>query len=73
MSKFLEVINNTSSQIKLICTRGHIVLTEPHHTEIPYKKGEIHSRNCIYLNPAHWKICPKRLLPIKNTKTNEIQ
>lgn len=68
MSKLLDVVNDISSHIVLECTQGHIVNIQYHALAIgintkgiiSYKKGERHSRNCIFLNPGKWKIAAKK-------------
>lgn len=58
MSELLKVINNTSSDVKLMCIQAHIVKLE--EFEKSYRKGEIHPRNVIYLIPGKWKIAAKK-------------
>lgn len=62
--KLLDVINDTTSTVRLQCIRGHIVnlgyISTFLHNTISYRTGIVLPRNCIFLKPGHWKIAAKK-------------
>lgn len=60
----LDIINDTASTVRLECVRTHIVIIKKDGIELTtsYKKGTMLPRNCIFLKPGNWRICPKKHL-----------
>lgn len=65
MSKLLDIINNISSSVILECTRTHLIrlrkgfILNADDIKV-YRKSTRLPRNCIMLDPAHWKIAAQK-------------
>lgn len=58
--RFIDVVNNPSSRVVLICIRSYTTENPKIIPSVSYRAGQLLPRNEVYLNPANWRIASNR-------------